>query len=473
MAITHSGSGLHPYWRIAEDTDDDSDDNIVININPSAFLNRWKRLVKMVAKSHGAKVDSVFDLPRVLRVPGTFNNKASTNGHGPIPVVCHRGSGVLLRLGDVHRRFDDYGIHDLPNYPDPEAKQGEPGYAKILSTPDDWTFAGSTCNYMTETISGWGEPNTVEIGTGRHPWLTSGAVRLACAKRLQCLNETDYDHAKDVLIQTFKHLVANREPIRPVGYAEIKDIFTYGINKAATKTDAQAREELGNHKHEPEIDEEEFWDSRQLLLICGSSPGETCRSVGNAGKRSDADCFGYPAECGSPAGSRWRSQSESVRGSRRGKRTHQVHSMSAAQEWLTVDPQPKPTKPATGEGLANLYADVQKVVGVSTQVGLEWSVLARIPEVETLTKTGARSGSTIMSELRSGFSGERLGHDYRSANRITICDHRYRLAMTVGVQPHLAKPLLDDVGAGTPQRFVWLPVNDPGAPEKTTEAVSV
>ena len=91
---------------------------------------------------------------------------------------------------------------------------------------------------------------------------------------------------------------------------------------------------------------------------------------------------------------------------------------------------------------------------------------ARIPEVETLTKTGARSGSTIMSELRSGFSGERLGHDYRSANRITIFDHRYRLAMTVGVEPHLAKPLLDDVGAGTPQRFIWLPVNDPGAPRK-------
>ena len=201
-AITHSGGGLHPYWPIAEDADDDTDDENVV-LNPAAFLNRWKRLVKMVAESRGAKVDPVFDLARILRVPGTFNNKAVTNGHGSIPVVCHRGSGVLLSLGDVHQRFEDYGIHDIPDYPDPCAKRGERGYAKILSDPDDWAFADSTCNYMTETIRGWGDPNTVEIGKGRHPWLLAQATRLACAKMLGCLTESDYDHAKDVLVANF------------------------------------------------------------------------------------------------------------------------------------------------------------------------------------------------------------------------------------------------------------------------------
>ena len=103
---------------------------------------------------------------------------------------------------------------------------------------------------------------------------------------------------------------------------------------------------------------------------------------------------------------------------------------------------PNRRNPPPGKGWRIFLPMCENSAALLTQIGLEWSVLARIPEVETLTKTGARSGSTIMSELRSGFSGERLGHDYRSANRITVCDHRYRLAMTVGVQPHLAKPLI-------------------------------
>jgi hypothetical protein len=38
--------------------------------------------------------------------------------------------------------------------------------------------------------------------------------------------------------------------------------------------------------------------------------------------------------------------------------------------------------------------------------------------------------------------------------------------MIVGVQPLRAGPIFDDVDAGTPQRFVWFPVDDPGRPEK-------
>ena len=261
--------------------------------------------------------------------------------------------------------------------------------------------------------------------------------------------------------------MANREPLRAVGYGEIADIFDYGIDIAATKTEDEARGELGGHKHESEIDEEDFWYSRDVLADLRQFA--RARRVGPWGMLGNVLALVVsaippnvvlPPEVGDVA-----SLNLFVALVGESGRTKST-SMSAAQAWLTVDPQPKPTKPATGEGLANLFADVRKTNGVSMQIGLEWSVLARIPEVETLTKTGARSGSTIMSELRSGFSGERLGHDYRSANRITIFDHRYRLAMTVGVQPHLAKPLLDDVGAGTPQRFIWLPVNDPGAPRK-------
>ena len=41
---------------------------------------RWDRLVKAVAERLGTKADSVFDLPRMLRVPGSYNCKGSSEG---------------------------------------------------------------------------------------------------------------------------------------------------------------------------------------------------------------------------------------------------------------------------------------------------------------------------------------------------------------------------------------------------------
>jgi len=41
---------------------------------------RWDRLVKAVAERLGTKADSVFDLPRMLRVPGSYNCKGSNEG---------------------------------------------------------------------------------------------------------------------------------------------------------------------------------------------------------------------------------------------------------------------------------------------------------------------------------------------------------------------------------------------------------
>ena len=145
--------------------------------------------------------------------------------------------------------------------------------------------------------------------------------------------------------------------------------------------------------------------------------------------------------------------------------------MRAAMAWLKVDPEPNPKKPGSGEGLAKCFAYVQKLKGQpARQVGKNWSVLAEIPEVETLTAVAKRGGANIMSELRNGWTGERLGHDYAADEKVIVLrDHRYRLCMTIGVQPLKAGPLLDDTDAGTPQRFVWFPVNDPGCPAERPE----
>ena len=60
------------------------------------------------------------------------------------------------------------------------------------------------------------------------------------------------------------------------------------------------------------------------------------------------------------------------------------------------------------------------VNGVRVQTGKRWSVLAQIAEVDALIATGSRNGSTIMSELRCGWSGERLGFDYAGQDKRII-----------------------------------------------------
>ena len=65
-AITERGGGIHPYWPVADGCAG----------NAAALVRRWGRLVKVVAESRAARVDSVYDLVRMLRVPGTHNCKA-------------------------------------------------------------------------------------------------------------------------------------------------------------------------------------------------------------------------------------------------------------------------------------------------------------------------------------------------------------------------------------------------------------
>lgn len=138
-------------------------------------------------------------------------------------------------------------------------------------------------------------------------------------------------------------------------------------------------------------------------------------------------------------------------------------SMASARDWITVDPMVDASKPGSGEGLAKCFAYVRtSKTQAPTQVGKAWSVIAVIPEVETLLATGGRSGSTMMSEFRSGWSGERLGHDFSDQTKVVVLkDHRYRLCYVIGVQPKLAKGLFDGADAGTPQRILWLPTSDP------------
>ena len=69
--IVHSGHGIHGYWPVADGAIGEK----FTTGQAAALLRRFGRLVSPVAADHGAKADSVFDLARMMRVPGTTNNK--------------------------------------------------------------------------------------------------------------------------------------------------------------------------------------------------------------------------------------------------------------------------------------------------------------------------------------------------------------------------------------------------------------
>lgn len=120
----------------------------------------------------------------------------------------------------------------------------------------------------------------------------------------------------------------------------------------------------------------------------------------------------------------------------------------------------------SGEGIAAAFTKPGKSDDNTpiTEIHTD-SVLADIPEVDTIGAIAGRSGSTLTSELRKGFDGAPLGFRNRAADRsIIVPAHTYRLAVTVGVQPERSGALLDESAGGFPQRFVWFTASDPDAP---------
>lgn len=70
--IIHSGGGIYPIWQFQEplllETNEDRS-------RVQRLWSAWNEQARMVWKRHGLKLDTIAELARVLRVPGTFNPK--------------------------------------------------------------------------------------------------------------------------------------------------------------------------------------------------------------------------------------------------------------------------------------------------------------------------------------------------------------------------------------------------------------
>jgi hypothetical protein len=130
----------------------------------------------------------------------------------------------------------------------------------------------------------------------------------------------------------------------------------------------------------------------------------------------------------------------------------------------------------SGEGLIEAYFDLtdeDKPGGKGTQKvkrKVRDGAYLTLDEGQALADLGARKGSTLVTNLRSAWTGATLGNTNASAEtKRKVAKGTYTLGLVIGLQPVLANALLDDSGGGLPQRFAWFTVTDPSIPDERIE----
>jgi hypothetical protein len=459
VAIVHSGHGLQPHWAIERsDVTDWPDETDPRWSDALALHRRWGRLVAGVAHRHGGRHDSVCEPARVMRVPGAANNKIPTQ---PVATTVEWRTAPATSLERLAEVLDEYGITELAGDRDT--------LGETVSPPSEWDYAARTCGYVAKMVAGWAS----DTPEARHPWMMSQATRLACAHRLGCISETDHETAVERLAERFVYLLEHTQIPRAPQRGEVSEGLSWGVAKAASKTEAEARKELGNHLHQETpaptalagVDEEAFWSDPVLAHIRTSAWAQMASPwavLGNVLAHiicqtpvtvvlpdviHDYASLNLTIALVGPSGS--------GKGGSSGVARHSVDIGPHRFDTHTL---------GSGHGIAHGYGHWDKTTKMVVRHAD--SVLFTVEEVDHLVGLAQQNGSTTLAELRRFSMGEKLGHLFVDpTRRVQIDAHTYRGAVIVSVQPARAGVLLNDADGGTPQRFLWLPTIDRNAPD--------
>lgn len=252
-AVTFSGHGVQPLWPIEDGLIGDG----FTTPRAAALLRRWGRLVANVADRRQCGVDSLYDLPRVLRAPGSVNWK-----HPAVPVqaAAYAEGGAPITIAHLVEVLREY---DIPEMPDDGT---DPGV--VVSAPAEWEWREHTCKYVTEMIAGW----ATETPTARHPWLASQATRLASAHRNSCLAAADHLAGEQSLADRFRTLAADTGDRRGATPGEIRGALNWGIERASTFSPARAAKELGEHVHTEQPMDVPWLNAPHLPAVAQATP---------------------------------------------------------------------------------------------------------------------------------------------------------------------------------------------------------
>lgn len=168
--VVNSGYGLHAYYLYTPTitiTDDNRDEAIKRN---KRFIAEIKRRAEKHNISKGA--DGIGDLPRILRLPGTFNYKDANN-----PVLCHvvDVNDIRFTPADMDEKLNafeptnginliDHGYHEVSiNYQNTRDKPSdqERAIAMLEFIPvvnlsyDEWLNVGIALKNTGNSVSDW------------------------------------------------------------------------------------------------------------------------------------------------------------------------------------------------------------------------------------------------------------------------------------------------------------------------------
>ncbi|OKH66253.1 hypothetical protein EB74_04670 [Mycobacterium sp. SWH-M5] len=117
--------------------------------------------------------------------------------------------------------------------------------------------------------------------------------------------------------------------------------------------------------------------------------------------------------------------------------------------------------PASGQGISDLFKVPKNPEDRITRA------IFSVSEVDQLAALHANQGSTTRATLKAALTGDQLGgQGATSATTREVPADSYRLGLSISAQYGHTDVLMGDVTGGTPQRFLWAAVADPGMPDK-------
>lgn len=233
-AIIHSGHGIQPYWPISDgEITVDNRDRI------ATLLKRWGVLVKQFAAAQGGDADSVFDLPRILRVPGSVNNKVAAH---PVYTSADFYDSAPVDIAWLTEVLDDYGIQA-----DVEVEVS----GEVRSAAAGWEWADVDCQFAQQAR---GEIVS-SVPHARHQWALKWAGILFGMVRGGCITEATFYDLRDALTVRFKQVLAAEASPRPFSEREFANILSQGQRWAESWSDQKLSEELRRHTHDRDFAE--------------------------------------------------------------------------------------------------------------------------------------------------------------------------------------------------------------------------
>ncbi len=453
--IVESGGGYQPWWLFTEPVE-------AKEIEP--LLTKWGGTWDQIAKSRGWEIDNTSKIERIMRLPGTINRKPGCNKMARvIEATWERYSPSHFEphlLGPAKSAIVETWA---PRRPEGGERPGD-AYNRTHSISDELAELGFTFHHRDDRAEHWTRP-------GKDPRSGSSATVYK-------------DNPEKVYVFTSSLREMGIEPNRTYDAYGLHVVNQFGGDfsaaSAALRSQGYGDQEPGASPPSTvgassfPVLSEEFWQARPAFQQIRQAAYSRQRSAGavmvSVLCRVAAACdyrLELPPLVGSSAPLCLFALIVAPPGIGKSTANDIARELLALTDLKNFADQ---LPVGTGEGLIEaLFGKVQIDDGKGGTTTVKCQVRANafvyVDEGEVLSALGGRSGSTLLSTLRSIWSGKTVGQSNASEDRKRILQAgTYTFGVVVALQDTKAAALLDDAAAGTPQRFIWASAMDRGIP---------